>query len=719
MHWNGWIENSRFFLTRAIVDEDRFEIDSFANQTSDRAFFNNHYYTDKDPGTSFIAVIPYSVFKILFESSLRSLNEKQIPIYLPSIVNGVPIYDVLNPDRFTLYSMIIVTTFSSVLLSSLTVVLIYKTTGFFTKRQTDRLLITLAAGIASAIFPFALVFTDNAPSVFFAFLGFYILLKKKYERVDQKKYSLLAGLSLGLSVLTTTQAIVILILSVFYVKKLKNSELKFLILGSLITLSIYPIYNFIVFKNPFLLPKNYLDTAIFGITKIGGPTSVLSLQGVAIQVIDVLGSLAPNPPIVWHLLFDTYKGLFFYYPFLILSFYGLYVMYKKRGLVFETIFIILTFYFILNINSNAIMWWGGGYFGPRLLTLIFPFLLIPLIFVLQEKSKKSKIIKPIKLLLIALIAYSTVVNFAGIMHPAQEIIGPDLVSVDLKYASKINSFEFLTNPILDYYLPEFIKSGSRSRIVDTAFNCDGLIDIREPLPIYAQNCSIPIVASGEASFPQNMSLKLCVCSQYSGGDGAIFDIRIGNRKDSVFLPSNSCMTKIWQAPYGDNEEHQFVIKGGVSGNCDKEGVLIREMNFINETVGTGKFPLNTFDFRNILLEVWNYSGNARYTTNGIELGVGNCDSTSSLQKSIAIPKNARTMNVRACADFAGGDGTMIKVYVDNEANIFEIPSNLCLENNFGIGKFADGKEHMIRIESQIKGSCLNEGPKISWVKIFD
>lgn len=116
---------------------------------------------------------------------------------------------------------------------------------------------------------------------------------------------------------------------------------------------------------------------------------------------------------------------------------------------FETIFIILIFFFIVSINSSLSEWWGGGYFGPKYLTLLFPFLLIPLIFVLQEKNEN---IKP---LIIVLIIYSIIVNFAGIQHPAPEITGPDLVHIDPQYISKVNSLNFSQIPFLNTIFQDF------------------------------------------------------------------------------------------------------------------------------------------------------------------------------------------------------------------------------------------------------------------------
>ena len=72
IHWPGMNENSRFFLTRAIVDEGRFEIESFYNQTADRSYYNGHCYSDKEPGLSFFTVPLISTADSISDLSILS-----------------------------------------------------------------------------------------------------------------------------------------------------------------------------------------------------------------------------------------------------------------------------------------------------------------------------------------------------------------------------------------------------------------------------------------------------------------------------------------------------------------------------------------------------------------------------------------------------------------------------------------------------------------------
>jgi hypothetical protein len=54
----GWNQNSRFALVRAILEHHTLRIDEYHHETGDRAVWRGHYYSDKAPGASFVALIP-------------------------------------------------------------------------------------------------------------------------------------------------------------------------------------------------------------------------------------------------------------------------------------------------------------------------------------------------------------------------------------------------------------------------------------------------------------------------------------------------------------------------------------------------------------------------------------------------------------------------------------------------------------------------------------
>src|SRR3989344_3506656 len=545
MHWNGWIENSRLFLTKAIVEEGRFEIDTFANQTSDRSNFNNHYYSDKEPGTSFIAAVPYAILKIIFKFQNQSqTSQNLIPLYITNVVNKIEIYDYLNLNYFWFYSMIIATIFTSVLFSALSILIIYKITGIFTKNSFNRLLVTLSAGLATTIFPYAQVFTDNGVSIFFTLTGFYLLLKIKYKKIYLKKYALFSGLLFGLAVLTSAITVILLLLALCYLFSFKKNYLPFFILGCVLTGSIFVIYNYIVFKTPITLPIYFVDQTIFETKRAFFPRFVF------LQFI-------PKPQIIWRLWLDSYKGIFFYYPVLLFGLYGLFLMRKKY--VAEMLFIISTFILISIVNSALLQWWGGGFFSLRNMTHSIPFLIIPSIFVLNKKKKYLTI------LFLLLFAYSTFVNIAGLQPPANEIIGADRIHIDKKYEEKINSYEFLLNPIYDYYIPKFFENGPRSKILETFSDCNNawLIDIRQTIPIYPENCTKPIEANAEIFVSKEAvgsGIEFCACSMFAGGDGAIFSIFVDNKNIStIHIDSLECKSEIIKNVFNSSKSYKITL----------------------------------------------------------------------------------------------------------------------------------------------------------------
>ena len=52
MHWTGWEEESRFSLTKSIVENGTLNIDNYYFFSGDLAYYNGHYYSDKMPGIS-------------------------------------------------------------------------------------------------------------------------------------------------------------------------------------------------------------------------------------------------------------------------------------------------------------------------------------------------------------------------------------------------------------------------------------------------------------------------------------------------------------------------------------------------------------------------------------------------------------------------------------------------------------------------------------------
>src|SRR5882724_7488570 len=61
----GWNQNSRFALVRAILERHTLQIDAYQLHTGDRALWRGHYYTDKAPGASLVALAPVQAARVM------------------------------------------------------------------------------------------------------------------------------------------------------------------------------------------------------------------------------------------------------------------------------------------------------------------------------------------------------------------------------------------------------------------------------------------------------------------------------------------------------------------------------------------------------------------------------------------------------------------------------------------------------------------------------
>jgi hypothetical protein len=61
----GWNQNSRFAMIRAILERHTLQIDAYQLHTGDRALWRGHYYTDKAPGASLVALAPVQAARVI------------------------------------------------------------------------------------------------------------------------------------------------------------------------------------------------------------------------------------------------------------------------------------------------------------------------------------------------------------------------------------------------------------------------------------------------------------------------------------------------------------------------------------------------------------------------------------------------------------------------------------------------------------------------------
>jgi len=440
-----WNDVSKLDLTRAIVDEHRFEIDSYINDTEnrirntgDRAYYKEHYYSDKPPGASFLTVPVYSVFKLFF---------------------GMP-----NTDLKLRILEFMIIAFSSVLFSALLVVLMYKILRFFVKKEVYRILITVIFGLGTMVFALATIYYQHAIANFFAFLCFYLILKMKRENKFSNRNFFIAGLCGGFAIICEYSTLIIILACIIMILTLKKwKQLVPFLLGFSVVISLLFMYNYSIFNNVLDIGYNHLDNKAF-FTNDGNLFPMMFINDYTQGIIPLnfiknyvmsFFSLA-NFKVILRLLFYPFRGLFFYSPVLVLSLIGFLYMHKKHKLEANLIIFIFTLFLIY--NSQIFDWAAGSSFGPRYLYSIVPFLMLPLTFCFKKIKLKF-------ILLLTII--SIIINLIGVQMLINEQVTDELpLRHTLDYNVRLATWQPISNPLFTYYMPLFFKYGPRSILIE-------------------------------------------------------------------------------------------------------------------------------------------------------------------------------------------------------------------------------------------------------------
>ena len=356
---------SRAIPVLTLYEDKSLVIDKYQHFTGDKAFINNHYYTDKSPLSTFLVYPFYALYKSFSSTPDTVDNINKYPIYIWEAVG------MKDGRSFLLPRVNVPLVLGSFLCGSLPFALLIGIIFFFIYSQQSVVSPVLLAMLACyGTFLFAL------SGVYFGHLlsGLFLLLT--YIFLKQDKNYFLAGVFLGLAFLTEyTTAItgpVWLFLILYNTRNFKKAI--FFCAGVVPALLFILYYNQITTGNKFDLLYNHAALAAFK------------------EMHESLGFRLPKIEAMWGLLFSSYRGLFFYAPILLLIIFYFAKRtfeYKWKSLTNNYLLLFCAVYLL--VNSSYYMWWGGWSFGPRHLTPVVMLLLYEGIIYLS-KIKFSKII---------------------------------------------------------------------------------------------------------------------------------------------------------------------------------------------------------------------------------------------------------------------------------------------------------------------------------------
>ena len=346
----GWNQNSRFALVRAILERHTLQIDAYQLHTGDRAIWRGHYYSDKAPGTSLLALAPVQAARVV--SRWAGIDPGSFP--------GI---------AWTSYVAAVVTSGLFTLIAALCVFGLSLRWG---ATLAGALFAATAYGLASPAWAYATLFIGHAQAAgclmtaFAAADALGARPSKGERRAHQGALAAVVGVSGGWAVVTEYQAAIpAIFIGLVALNRVRRDNRRdrarvvgAIALGVVITAVPLLVYNALAFDSPFHFGYSSeegfkeLQTGFFGITY-------------------------PKPSTIVELLIGSYRGLLPLSPLMALTPIGLSRLARRGRMAPALVAGGIGAYYLL-LNASYFFWEGGWFYGPRQLSPSLPFLALGL-----------------------------------------------------------------------------------------------------------------------------------------------------------------------------------------------------------------------------------------------------------------------------------------------------------------------------------------------------
>lgn len=344
-----WNQNAHFNLARSIVERGVIDIDSYHENTGDKARRLEHFYSNKAPGLAFLAV------------PVVALTNWTLPLWGEQI--GTPRAKAVALQLAMVFCIALPTALAAVSLAWIASALGASAMG--------GMIAALAFAFGTPAFVYAGLFWSHmlcASLLTFAFAAAVGLTTIRTSK-ETKLLALALGMSAGLAVLSEYQAVpaaaLIAALALWNVSGRKGKERKLIgsaglmLLGALPWMILLLIYQALAFGSPFAVSYTFEST--YDISS--------GFMGVGVPQLEVLGEL----------LFGKFRGLLPLAPVLLLTPLGFSLLWQRNSgrLACVAVALLIVIYYFL-LHASYVYWHAGWTFGPRYLSPCLPFLCLGL-----------------------------------------------------------------------------------------------------------------------------------------------------------------------------------------------------------------------------------------------------------------------------------------------------------------------------------------------------
>ena len=441
--WADWNQNSRLNLTLAIVDDRSFQIDRFVANTGDYAKYNGHYYSDKAPGTSFLAVPVYAVVRPV-------LQTVRVQRFIDRLGSSAAFGETLRPggsglatEKVYFALVLMIVSFATVAVpSALLGVVLYRFLELFGLATGWRVMVALIYGLATPAFPYSNAFVGHQQVAALLFGSFWLVFLIGRQRLSPR-WMLVVGFLLGWTLITEYPAALIIAgIGLYAIIILPDRRwIVGAALAGIPPLALMMAYNYAIFGT--VLPVGYKYSELWQAEHQSG---FMSLAG-------------PNREALWGITFSVHRGLFLLAPVLLTGLAG-FVAWWRAGIyrreLAVCIWAVVSF---LLFNGSSVMWSGGFGVGPRYLVPMLPFLAFGMGAFLAMWGARWQ----------ARVALVITGGWSLLNVWAQTIGGQSFP-------------QYQPNPLLDYSLPE-LAVGNVARNLGMALNLSGWASVL-PLALF-------------------------------------------------------------------------------------------------------------------------------------------------------------------------------------------------------------------------------------------
>ncbi len=340
----------RFDLMRSMIEKGALWINDFCGfNTADIVTLHGHIYSVKAPGTSYTALVPWLIFRI----ALMPMSAAHEPLYW----------------AFVTY---LTTVFTTGLLIAVMCVVMFRFARFLGASEGRAAGVALILGLATIAFPYATELTGEPVAAVCVFTAFYLLAT--FDTRPSSTRAMAAGFLAGWAVLNDYPVfLVAAAIGIYALFKLPRwTHVAEFAAGAAVTVVIMLAYNWGAFGNPFFFSYQAFKL------------SPAENHQFPEQAVGFVGLTYPKARILWNVLLDPQRGLFFCNPVLLLSIFG--VGYFARLKRWRAEFIVTVYSFVVLFLFNAaygesiVSWGGGTATGPRQIVASVPFMVLALAF---------------------------------------------------------------------------------------------------------------------------------------------------------------------------------------------------------------------------------------------------------------------------------------------------------------------------------------------------